>query len=354
MHNINIIKDLLVEKIKIGIVIQGSLESQGFDCVQNCNELIKIFSDKDYVERIVLSTWENENTEYINKEVIILKNRPVLNVDLKNRQKQFLSTFEGVKYLINNSDVTHVLKLRTDQLVPVEILDEIIEVYGKSYAESKFMEQPLTFCYINRTIPFHIGDFFFVGGVSDMYRFCHNVLSFGSFNFQGAVEVDVVLKHLYREDSNFPIPFYICYKQMCIARQFPLDHLVWNYWRDIYKTDFYTFSQSILEKTQWRGLYWIDEANRRGIYGNNIRATESFYNFFDFSKESDLVKSDEKKYLSLAIDIQYGKVKYIKDFLAFVNLYLSYRISVGYLFMTDYIQKSKNQLKQYIKKKIRR
>ena len=43
MHNINIIKNLLVEKIKIGIVIQGSLESQGFDCVQNCNELINIF-----------------------------------------------------------------------------------------------------------------------------------------------------------------------------------------------------------------------------------------------------------------------------------------------------------------------
>ena len=61
MHKINIIKDLLVEKIKIGIVIQGSLESQGFDCVQNCNELIKIFLDKDYVERIELSTWENEN-----------------------------------------------------------------------------------------------------------------------------------------------------------------------------------------------------------------------------------------------------------------------------------------------------
>jgi hypothetical protein len=53
MHKIKIIKDLLVGKIKIGIVIQGSLESQGFDCVQNCNELIKIFSNKDYVERIV-------------------------------------------------------------------------------------------------------------------------------------------------------------------------------------------------------------------------------------------------------------------------------------------------------------
>ena len=89
----------------------------------------------------------------------------MLNVDVKNRQKQFLSTFEGVKYLMNNSDVTHVLKLRADQLVPVEIRDEIIEVYGKSYNECKFMEQPLTFCYINRTISFHIGDFFFAGGV---------------------------------------------------------------------------------------------------------------------------------------------------------------------------------------------
>lgn len=30
-------------KIKIGIVIQGSLESQGLDCVQNCNELAIFF-----------------------------------------------------------------------------------------------------------------------------------------------------------------------------------------------------------------------------------------------------------------------------------------------------------------------
>lgn len=343
-----------MEKIKIGIVIQGSLESQGFDCVQNCNELIKIFSNKSSIKQIVLSTWENENTEHINKEAIILKNRPVLNIDVKNRQKQFLSTFEGVKYLMNNSDVTHILKLRTDQFVPIEILDEMLEIYGKFCNECKFVEQPLTFSYVNRTIPFHIGDFFFAGGVSDMYKFCHNVLSFGSFNFQGAVEVDVVLKHLYKEDKNFLIPFYILYKQMCIARQFPQNHLVWNYWRDIYKTDFYTFSQSILEKTQWRGLYWVDEANRRAIYGNNTRATETFYNYFDFSKESDLLKSDEQKYLSLPIDIQYGKVKYIKDFLAFVNLYISYKISLGYLSMTNYIQKSKNQLKQYIKKKIRK
>ncbi len=51
-----------MEKIKIGIVIQGSLESQGFNCVQNCNELIKIFTNKEFVERIVLSTRENENT----------------------------------------------------------------------------------------------------------------------------------------------------------------------------------------------------------------------------------------------------------------------------------------------------
>jgi hypothetical protein len=43
MHNINIIKGSLVEKIKIGIVIQGSLESKGFDCVQNCNELVNFF-----------------------------------------------------------------------------------------------------------------------------------------------------------------------------------------------------------------------------------------------------------------------------------------------------------------------
>ena len=46
-----------------------------------------------------------------------------------------------------------------------------------------------------------------------MYRFCHNGLSLGSFNFRGAVEADVVLKNLSREDSNFPLPFYILYNK---------------------------------------------------------------------------------------------------------------------------------------------
>lgn len=50
-----------MKESKIGFVNQGSLESQGFDCMQNCNVLIKIFSGKDYVERIVLSTRENGN-----------------------------------------------------------------------------------------------------------------------------------------------------------------------------------------------------------------------------------------------------------------------------------------------------
>ena len=166
-----------MENIKIGIVIQGSLVSQGIDCVNNCNELVDIYSKSPFVSKTVLSTWEGEDTELIDKRAVVLKSRPVLGEDIRNRQKQFLSTFEGVKFLKNNSDVTHILKLRTDQFVPIEIIDEIVLIYKKDQYDCKFFSQPLTFCYINRTIPFHIGDFFFAGKVSDMYKFLFNILS---------------------------------------------------------------------------------------------------------------------------------------------------------------------------------
>ena len=145
---------------------------------------------------------------------------------------------------------------------------------------------------------------------------------------------------------------------MCIARQFSQNHLVWQYWRDIYKSDFYTFPKSIFEATNWKGLQWIDEANRRYLYGNGTRATETFHNFFDFSKESDLLKSNEQKYLKLPIDIQYHRVRYIKDFLAFVKLFSSTLFNKCVSFTAQkadsMVINIKKTLKPYIKRVIKK
>ena len=101
--------------MRIGVVIQGSLLSQGFDCGGNVARTIARFSSNQNVAAVVLSTWEHDAVDFDVGAAVVLKHSRVKGKDFLNRRKQFLSTFEGVKYLKHNSQVTHVLKVRTDQ-----------------------------------------------------------------------------------------------------------------------------------------------------------------------------------------------------------------------------------------------
>ncbi len=305
--------------IKVGIVIQGPIISAGYDCTSNIDRLIENYSQHSMVEKIVLSTWVGENYKNKNEKLIILKNEPIIGCDFKNRLKQITSTYEGVKFLEYNSAVSHVLKIRTDQFLDVDVINFMETFYSKSNQQLKIghiFENPLLFPYVSRTIPFHIGDYFFGGQINDISNFLKSNLSFGHDFFQGAAEVDMVLKHLYRMDPDFNIPFWILYKQMCIAGMFPRNHKIWEYWLTRYSTDFACFPKNLFDDLEWRGKIWDTAANERIFDG---RAEIVRNNFYDFYAEWILLRTDRESYLNLPIEKQIGKVRYIWDWWQFIK-----------------------------------
>ena len=303
----------------IGVVIQGTLASQDFDCHANVRRLVEEYRAHPRVRKVLLSTWEGEQID-LGPEVPVVCSSVVTGGDAKNRLKQFQSTYRGVERLGQDEGIGFVLKLRTDQYVPPKSIDFVHAFYETPGIRKSelFMqlEAPLLFSYVNRTIPFHIGDYFFAGKTGDMMAFLRNVLSFGRFYFQLAVEVDVVLKHLYRADPAFPIPFRILHKQMCIARQFPRGHLVWDYWLEQYSRAFGCFPREVLKETLWRGVPFAEFADQHLFLGRATEVVDGFYDYFD---EWTLLRTDRDAYEELPLDVQHDKIRPILDWWNFIK-----------------------------------
>ena len=97
---------------KIGIVIQGPIK-ENFDFLKNS---IKIYEKIFKNSLIVISTWDTENQNKVNTlisdQVHIIYNKEPKK-SKSNIDHQTLSTYEGLKYLLNKN-VKHALKTRAD------------------------------------------------------------------------------------------------------------------------------------------------------------------------------------------------------------------------------------------------
>ncbi len=320
-------------RFMVSIIIQGPVKSGNYNCTQDIIENVKNFSNNKNIDMITLSTWENENTEGMKGILPILKTKPIINNDPLNRQKQLLSTLVGASFLKANSRSSWILKIRTDQVVPVQIVDEIHGL--KELPRSNILYYPLIFSYVNRTIPFHIGDYFFGGQIDDIITLCEENLSFGSWYFQYGVELDMMLKLFMKKDKMFPLSDIQLLSHMGIARKYPITHPIWQAWYAYYRQYIIPAEKETYLKTKWKGLPIIDEANRRQIYGNSIRATEVFQNYIDFRSHWVILNKNPKLYNTLPMDQQFGKVLYLKDF----RVFLMRLMQLKYLKVTRKIKK---------------
>src|SRR5215831_13695648 len=99
----------------ISIIIQGPLVSQGFNCIQNIDFLIDAFLGIDSVDKIILTTWQqNESFSKQRPGLVYLQHELPTFYDSGNRYKQFFSTYKACQYVLNNLDSKYVLKVRTD------------------------------------------------------------------------------------------------------------------------------------------------------------------------------------------------------------------------------------------------
>jgi hypothetical protein len=200
-----------MKAIQWGLVIQGPLvtfgqggnnRESGYEATVAINENIKAFSSK--VTKIIVSTWENSG--FVSDEditnVVILENALPCGSDPDNRKKQFLSTQAGIKYLALNSNVSHVLKIRTDQIVPPIIIEWLTEFFISQQPTSGSKKHgKIVFSEFIKSEKFFVGDFIFAAEISDLTNFVKaNVLL--KNNFHPSIGVDYFLKHIFCNDQD--------------------------------------------------------------------------------------------------------------------------------------------------------
>ena len=169
--------------MKIGLIIHGPINSTGkkndgpnyvdnFQTVSYIEKNIAIFTK--YCNKIILTIWEGETTliSHISNENIIIIECPKYPYnDNDNRRKQFFSVFQGLKYIKNNSDITHVFKIRTDQLVDEKIINWLIDTYNNSEKN----QEKIFFSELNKDRPFYAGDFIIGGHINKIYKYYQNI-----------------------------------------------------------------------------------------------------------------------------------------------------------------------------------
>ena len=149
---------------------------------------------------IVVSTWKGEATNDFRKacrenSIVLLENEMPKERGLLNENMQIRSSYQGVKYLRENTGVKFVLKTRTDQrinrcefLVYFKNLLETFPPNGdKLNLRIIFLNSP-----VSKFWPFYINDFLAFGHVEDIFKLYDIPLHYDSG------EIAYAIKHVRR------------------------------------------------------------------------------------------------------------------------------------------------------------
>ncbi len=294
--------------MKIGVVIQGPIMSQGFDSTAIIKRTIEEYIKHPSVGHIVVSLWKGERFSYTHTNVTIIYNTPPTGRDIFNRKRQWFSTLQGIKHLQKHKSITHILKIRTDQYVPSMTIDFMNSFYTpkslKVYKEdqnwkSEIFQEPLLFPSVYRIFPFFATDFYFAGYINDVVHLMENNLAFGGHIFQLAPEVDLILKHLFKTDKGFPLTRIERYMDVRSLISAEPSHKIWQYWYTMHRLYFGCFPKSIFSKVTWRGMKWTDFQDQRL---GKVRAQHIVDTYFDFTPQWQILYKDSEDYAKLPRD----------------------------------------------------
>lgn len=190
-----------------GLVIQGPLMSKGrtgktanimfenlseddivnYNCLDNIEKLIKTY--RENFDHIVCVTWRNQSESiltdlkniFLEDELLLLEDNTKFIppkgevVPANNKNRQFLSTLEGMKKL-ETLGCEYAVKIRTDQFLNCSLLiNQIVDLLDEEkYKETIFIPW-LDFSSYYSVI--NIPDFYFGGKTSVVRRFCEKNLS---------------------------------------------------------------------------------------------------------------------------------------------------------------------------------
>ena len=164
---------------ELAIIIQGGLYAKDNFTVETCKVYRKSFKNA----KIIVSTWENEDTEIINelKElgVFVIQSKKPKFTGIGNINLQVKSTYEGLKYA-KKIKAKYVLKTRTDQRLQKNNLYEYFISLLEKFPVVKdgVLKLPQTQRIIvlqspvaaSMFMPLHVSDFLYFGRIEDVTR----------------------------------------------------------------------------------------------------------------------------------------------------------------------------------------
>lgn len=263
---------------KLGLIIQGPIISGGMTGLTYGkgrthapkSSFVK-FDSSEYISKnvaaaskfhaIVISTWNFEDTSRIfiskrnsKKTHLVLCEDPTPNAKKirsaikgipyaheHNKVRQFHSTLQGLLKL-KELGCSHVLKVRTDQLIALELLYEQL----KEFAEHN--QLGLIVPGLRAQSPLIINDFYFGGSISDLEMIA-NLMCNLEFQFHDNVHIDLFYKTIWAYPSkSIGIPYI----------NFFLDNggkckNLGNYFNFISKELFHPSSRAVYSSIKWRG-----------------------------------------------------------------------------------------------------
>ncbi|SFF09163.1 WavE lipopolysaccharide synthesis family protein [Trichococcus pasteurii] len=172
-------KKLEVQNLpKFAVILQGPLLLENDFTLETCKMYRKLFSDNV----IIVSTWDDEDTETIKKiknlKIIVIQNKKPKFTGIGNINFQVISTKAGLAEA-EKAGVHYVLKTRTDQRFQknnlyeyfVSLLKQFpVDADGMNLPQDKriiVLQSPVG---ASLFIPFHISDFMFFGVLDDVFR----------------------------------------------------------------------------------------------------------------------------------------------------------------------------------------
>ena len=260
------------KNIKWGLIIQGHVvtyghgpnnSETGFSSLNSVDTNIANFSP--YVSKIIVSTWKNSGLYYklndLDKVELIESTPPPLFKDHDNSFKQFLSTYNGAKHLAKDANITHVLKIRTDQIVDpkiIEWLNYFFEKYNNLVSKEKLYKQGyLVFSDMMKDNLFYMGDFIFAGKSNDIVSFCKSNLKFKYKKIHPSTGKDYILKHLLLNSSLF-WSFFYKYIPLLWQVSNNSNKAIQSYWTYVMKTKMAVIPSSFFWSIIWRDRLMSD------------------------------------------------------------------------------------------------
>ena len=249
-------------KIKLGVVIQGPLITFG----QGVNNLVSGFSTLTTIEKnvknikkngfkYIVSTWlpstiEEQNilSELRHNEIAVCQNEVPKLFDPDHRYKQHYGVYKGAEALIDISDdITYLLKIRTDMLMPEIFWDWIAKAIDPS--DNKLYVSEL----MNR--PYYQGDFIYLANKTVFLNFLEVILRHEDRIIHPSIAFDIGMKN-------------------CIARNFRKNFILSLFTRIMFFIDFLISSKSfvdnwnvfvfkyigVIPEDVWNEILWRDRS----------------------------------------------------------------------------------------------